>query len=94
MPSKYAHLDLSSSLFDDEDLLVLSTAMYPNFTKIPGLVRVNRLLQVQLPRPLSDPPFLLSLALKRRNFQAAWKEESRYISRIFDWLFDIWCVSH
>jgi hypothetical protein len=27
-------------------MLILATAMYPKFTKIPGLVRVNRLLQV------------------------------------------------
>ena len=46
VPSKYTHLDLSCSHLDDEDMLVLSTAMYPSFTKIPGLVRVNRLLQV------------------------------------------------
>ena len=25
-----------------------------------------------------------------RFLQAAWKDENRYISRIFDWLFDIW----
>jgi hypothetical protein len=45
-------LDLSCSHLGDEDMLVLATAMYPKFTKIPGLVRVNRLLQVH--RPL-DP---------------------------------------
>jgi hypothetical protein len=46
VPSKYNHLDLSLSYLSDEHMLVLSTAMYPNFTKIPVLVRVNRLLQV------------------------------------------------
>jgi hypothetical protein len=30
--------------------------MYPNFTKIPGLVRVNRLLQVHLNAPPSVSP--------------------------------------
>jgi hypothetical protein len=46
VPSNYKHLDLSCSRLDDEEMLILSTAMYPNFTKIPGLVRVNRMLQV------------------------------------------------
>ena len=45
MPCKYTHLDLSRSQLCDEDLLVLATAMYKDFVKIPGLVRVNRLLQ-------------------------------------------------
>jgi hypothetical protein len=91
VPSQYTHLDLSSSQFDDDDMLMLSTAMYPDFTKIPGLVRVNRFLQVRLLCSLT--PCFFSPALKRCNLQAAWKEESRYISRIFDWLFDIWCFS-
>ncbi len=52
VPSKYNHLDLSCSSLCDEHMLVLSTAMYPNFSKIPVLVRVNRLLQVYW---LSEP---------------------------------------
>jgi hypothetical protein len=50
VPSKYNHLDLSCSSLGDEDLLVLSTSMFPTFAKVPGLVRVNRLLQVRLAR--------------------------------------------
>jgi hypothetical protein len=52
VPCKYTHLDLSRSQLCDEDLLVLATAMYKDFVKIPGLVRVNRLLQVHSYCPL------------------------------------------
>ena len=87
MPSKYNHLDLSCSGLSDEDLLVLSTSMFPTFAKVPGLVRVNRLLQVRLERSCA---FECVLTPNHSMLQAAWKDESRYISRIFDWLFDIW----
>jgi hypothetical protein len=60
VPSQYTHLDLSSSQFDDDDMLMLSTAMYPDFTKIPGLVRVNRFLQVRA--VLSHSMFFFSCA--------------------------------
>jgi hypothetical protein len=46
VPSSYRHLDFSHSRLGDEEMLILSTSMYPNFTKVPTLVRVNRLLQV------------------------------------------------
>jgi hypothetical protein len=61
--------------------------MFPTFAKVPGLVRVNRLLQVLLAR---SRVFECIFTLRYFMLQTAWKDESRYISRIFDWLFDIW----
>ena len=68
-------------------MLVLSTSMYPNYIKTPGLIRVNRVLQVL--SVLNIAPHFLRWFMP--VLQAAWKEESRYMSRIYDWLFDIWC---